>query len=714
MVAVMIYPRFLIRSATVALTMCFTLTGLVYSQVVPDTLDVVSDEEALLESIDEEDGDATLLIELLQSLRDDPIDINAATADVLSDIPAFGIELALQIVAYRETNGLFTSVPELQLVPGISEVIFAQARPYITIGIRLETTADRVSNYPPVPRAGEIFSNMRFDVIQRVTRRLTLGRGFDDDTTRTTYAGSPERIYTRVKGTYNRQFGFNLTMEKDPGEVFRWDTDTATYAYDHVTGHVFLRDFGRLQSLVVGDYALSFGQGLALWQSIAMGKSRESTGVVRNGRGITPYGSTDENNFLRGVAATIRITPSLSVSSFVSRRSLDATSVSADTTDGLISDLGISSLTTTGLHRTPSEIEKKDILGERLIGGAVNYSKPGYSFGATMYNSAFDQPLLAGDRVDELFEFSGDDYSIASAYGRVFISDYSLFGEVARDDGGSIASIGGATATAGRAARLVVLARHYPRDFSSLHGFSLGERNGASSNESGVYTGVQIVPSRTLRINAYFDQYYFPWARFGVPRPSDGYEALLFVQHKPRRWMTHYVQMKTETKETGTTVVDSTLLALDGLIDETRQSLRWHVDYDFNKRLRTRSRIEGIRFARVDQDDEYGFMMYQDIRWQAISRLTIDTRLMFFDTDSFDARVFAYEYDLRYSFSVPSFSGRGQRTYVMLTYKPVENVNLQAKYAVTIFEDRETVGSGLDEADGNTLREVRFQLMWRF
>lgn len=685
-----------------------------YSQVVPDTSQVGNDDEAILESIDEEDGDATELIELLQSLRDNPIDINTATADMLSDIPVLGIELATQIVTYRNNNGLYRSIPELQLVPGISELVFEQARPYLTIGETLTTTADRVSNYPEIPSAGEIFSGMRFDVIQRVTRRLTLGRGYDDDSTRTTYVGSPERIYTRVKGNFARKAGFNVTLEKDPGEVFEWNPDAQSYGYDHVTGHIFLRDFGRLQNLVIGDYSLAFGQGLALWQSIAMGKSREATGVVRNGRGIAPYGSTDENNFLRGAAMTFRVTPEISVTSFVSRRSLDATAIEPDTTDGLAADLGISSLNSTGLHRTASELARKDVLQESMAGGALNYVKPSYSFGATFYASSFDQPLLAGDRVDELFEFQGDGYTMSSAYGRVFVSDYSFFGEVARDDDGTVAGVGGVTASAGRAARAVILARHYPRDFTSLHGFSFGERNGATSNESGIYTGIQVVPSRTLRINAYFDQFRFPWARFGVPRPSDGYEALLYVQHKPRRWITHYVQVKTETKETGSTVVDSTLLALDGLVDETRQSLRWHLDYDFSKRLRTRTRVEGVRFSRPDQKDEYGFMMYQDVRWRAFSALTLDNRLMLFDTDSFDARVFAYEYDLRYSFSVPAFSGRGQRAYIMATYQALDNVMLQAKYSVTRFEDVETVGSGLDEADGNVTREVRFQLLWKF
>ena len=91
-----------------------------------------------------------------------------------------------------------------------------------------------------------------------------------------------------------------------------------------------------------------------------------------------------------------------------------------------------------------------------------------------------------------------------------------------------------------------------------------------------------------------------------------------------------------------------------------------------------------------------------------------DARLMLFDTESFDARVFAYEYDLRYAFSIPSFSGRGERSYLMLTAQPLKSVFFQVKYGVTRFENVETVGSGLDEFEGDRLREVRAQLQLRF
>ena len=214
--------------------------------------------------------------------------------------------------------------------------------------------------------------------------------------------------------------------------------------------------------------------------------------------------------------------------------------------------------------------------------------------------------------------------------------------------------------------------------------------------------------------SGFFDQYRFPWLRFGVPLPSVGHEALLVLEHRPRRWLTVYVQARTETKEAGAKVLDSGDRLLDGVRPQTRQSLRLHGDYLFSRALRFRTRIEAVRFFEAGDPDQYGVLIYQDVRWRARPWLQFDARIAFFDTDSFDARVFAYENDLLFTFAVPAFSGRGQRAYVLAKVTPNNRLSLQIKFAATRFEDTDTVGSGLDETDGNRLRELRMQVRWKF
>lgn len=711
-------PR--VTALAVTITVCVATCQPLQAQTPADTTSA-RDIERAIENIDAEEGDATQIVEILTDLLENPLDINSASADELAVVPAVGILLAQRIVDFREANGLFGSIPELQLVDGVTEDVFLEARPYLRIGPELSIPDARGSRFPASPSFGQIAGGMRVDAIQRVTRRLDLGRGYDDPDsaqTRTLYAGSPERVYTRIKATYRRNVSLNLTMEKDPGEILKWDPDSSLYGYDHVTAHAAISGFGRIKSLIVGDFVAEFGQGLLFWRGLASGKGRETVGPpVRSGAGLRPYGSTEENRFLRGVAGTLLLSPSVAVSAFASRRSLDASVVEADTSDGLLSnfgsDIGVASVSSSGLHRTPTEVARRDALNETLFGGHIGYTGSSVRLGAVGYTATFDPPLLPGDQTYERFDLAGETVTFVSLFGTAFVSDYLLFGEVASNTDGATAAAGGVSANLGRAARAVVSARYFPKDFDSPHAFAFGERNGTTQNESGIYTGLQLRPSRRIRIAGYFDQYWFPWSRFGVARPTRGNEALLVFEHRPRRWLSYYVQAKTETKEAGDLVTDDFRI-LNGVREETRQSVRAHGEYQFSKRLTVRGRVEGTRFFEAGEPSEYGLLIYQDIRWVPWSPLRLDGRLMMFDTDSFNARVFAYEYDLRYTFSIPAFSGQGQRAYVMASWAPTPDVTIQIKYGVTRIERVTSVGSGLDETEGNRLRELRMQLFWRF
>ena len=685
-------------------------------QVGPDTTTVEQEVETL-EDLDLENGDPTLLVERLTYLAEHPIDINAATAEELAQVPGISLALAEQIVRFRERYGLFGSIPELRSIAGVTEEVFSRARPYITIGETIDPTAEPPPRYPPPPSFHEVLGGLQYELIQRLTRRLDLGRGFSDDTSRTTYLGSPERLYTRLRVRYRRRVSVNLTLEKDPGEAFRWDPATQTYGFDHVSAHAAIADFGRIKSLVVGDFDASFGQGVVLWRSFATGKSRETVRpVTRFGSGIRPYGSTEENRFFRGLAATLMLTPRLALSGFASRRSLDASVFEPDSTALEPEErAGVTTaFSTSGLHRTPTELARKDALTETLVGGDLNLSAGAARIGVVGYHTRFDRPIRPSDVPFRRYDFTGRTAAMFSLYGHAPLGFATFFGEVARAPGNVFGGIGGVAVEGPPAAEAVVLFRAFPKDFTSLHGFAFGERNGATQNEYGVYVGFRLRPNPRWLFSGFFDQYRFPWLRFGVPLPSVGHEALLVLEHRPRRWLTVYVQARTETKEAGAKVLDSGDRLLDGVRPQTRQSLRLHGDYLFSRALRFRTRIEAVRFFEAGDPDQYGVLIYQDVRSRARPWLQFDARIAFFDTDSFDARVFAYENDLLFTFAVPAFSGRGQRAYVLAKVTPNNRLSLQIKFAATRFEDTDTVGSGLDETDGNRLRELRMQVRWKF
>jgi competence protein ComEA len=63
-----------------------------------------------------------------------PIDINRATTDQLDALPGVGPTTAANIVAHREANGPFTSVSDLESVPGIGPAKLEQLRELAVAG----------------------------------------------------------------------------------------------------------------------------------------------------------------------------------------------------------------------------------------------------------------------------------------------------------------------------------------------------------------------------------------------------------------------------------------------------------------------------------------------------------------------------------------------------------------------------------------------------
>lgn len=62
------------------------------------------------------------------------IDINAASAVELADIPGIGPVLAERIIAYRAANGAFSRPEDLLAVKGIGDKVLARISVYITYG----------------------------------------------------------------------------------------------------------------------------------------------------------------------------------------------------------------------------------------------------------------------------------------------------------------------------------------------------------------------------------------------------------------------------------------------------------------------------------------------------------------------------------------------------------------------------------------------------
>jgi hypothetical protein len=466
----------------------------------------------------------------------------------------------------------------------------------------------------------------------------------------------------------------------------------------------------------VGDYAVAFGQGVAFWRSTTFGKGRDPVRpLLRSGSGLQPWSTTEENRFFRGVGATATLTPAVSVSGWFSRKRRDASSGSPSRrTAG--TEAPITSLSSGGNHRTPSERARKNAVRERTAGGALAVERSRWNVGVAAAHTRYHRPFRPETVPERRFEPRGATFATATAFGAAYPGDVHLFAEVTRTRPGRWGGVAGLS-TNQRYGSALLFGRWYPPDFWSLHGGALGEQSGRPRNERGVYAGIRLQVAPRWTLAAYTDVYWFPWLRFRVPRPSSGIDARLVVTHRPHPWLRHTADLRAETREVGVERAGSNGTIVDDTARETRRSIRWSGTFDFSPTLRLRTRLDAVQVLRPSsasgRTPEIGVLMAQDLRWTPRPGVTTETRLALFETDGFASRVFAYEYDVRGSFSVPAFQGRGERFYVLLRANAGGVWTIEAKYAVTSLRGVDSIGSGPDEVTGNRIREVRLQVRLR-
>lgn len=660
----------------------------------PDTTrtEVRDDLERALENFDPADTEYNTeqLTQFLQDLAANPININSANIDELMLVPGINLKLARAILDYRRNVKPFESVDELEEVAGLGRVTLERVRPYVTIG-----TGSELGLLYTNPRYWT--SDDEFDYFSRYQQSLQREEGYRRPDS-TGFVGSPIKYYQRLSYRSNH-ISANITQEKDAGEPLDGPT-----GFDYNSWHIALTDNGKLQQFVVGDYNLAFGQGLVLWNGGAFGKGRNVIGTIaKNERGINPYTSSREANYFRGVAATYG--GQLQVTGFYSAQSRSASVINEDTTRFPSDD---------GMHRTLSEISKKDNLNQEMYGGRIRAELPFGLIGASGYYTSFDHYIQPGSAIYSKYDFGGTNTSALGVDYKFLLGPSLVFGEVARTQNGGYGMIAGVESPINNNTELVLTYRNYQKNFQSVYGSGFGEQSGEPQNEEGVYVGIQHELSSSVLLSAYFDQFRFPAPRFGTHQPTQGYDWLGLVEVNLNQDLQFYLQGRSEVEDDEYEIADQYGRTQRKLGSAYRTSLRAQLEYQVNSDIRLRTRGELVRSRQAGESGEKGYLIYQDLRYQPNSKWTFDTRVTMFETDSYGSRVYQFENDLLYVFSNTVLYDQGQRLYLLANYEPFEFLEIWAKMGLTVFENRQVIGSGLREIRGNKRSEVSVQVRFVF
>lgn len=625
-------------------------------------------------------------LEELSNRLQEPVNLNSATREQLEQFPFLSDIQIEHLLAYIYIHGQMETIYELQLVEELDRQTIQYLLPFVCIKAINNEPAFRWKTM--LKDAGRYGKN---EVLTRLDIPFYKRKGYEH-----TYLGPS--VYNSVKYTfrYRDQLYAGGVAEKDAGEPFAALHNR--YGYDYYSFYLLLQNCGRLKSLAVGNYRLSFGQGLVMSTDYLVGKTIYASSFNNRSAGIKRHSSTDEYNYFRGVATTVALTKRLSVSAFYSHRNMD----------GVVTDGEITSVYKTGLHRSRKEADKKNLLTSQLTGGNVSYQQNHIRLGITGVYYVFNRPYEP--------ELTG--YSKYNIHGNHFYNlgiDYayrwrrfSFQGETAIGKQGW-ASLNRLQYSPVQDIQFMLIHRFYSYDYWAMYAHSFGEGS-TVQNEQGYYVGLETTPFSHWRFFVSFDLFSFPWKKYRINKPSRGTDGLIQATFTPRTNLSMYLKYRYKQKERDLTGSKVTLT-----LPIFHHQLRYRLNYSLNDVFSSRTTLDYNHFHSQDRAATKGYQVTQMISSQLPwTRLFADVQGSYFCTDDYDSRVYVSEKGLLYTFYTPSFQGRGFRCAVRLRYELNKHWLFITKFGETIYLNRNEIGSGNDLIYGNKKADIQMQLRIKF
>ncbi len=650
----------------------------------------VSTTEQQLENLTDADQSETeddnQLLQLEQ-FRTHPVNLNQADENDLKELRILtGLQIA-NFISYRKLFGNFITLYELQAIPSWDINTIKKLLPYITISKAVSIDEE----FKKRLRGGD------HTLVLRYSQVLEKSDGFNKSTSGTKYLGSPQKIFFRYRYQYKNLLQYGLVGDKDAGEqLFR---GAQNKGFDFYSFHLFAKKIGIIQSLALGDFTVNMGQGLIQWQSLAFRKSVDILGGKRQSTVLRPYNSAGEFNFHRGAGITIQ-KGKWEATTFFSIRKLSANFVA----DTVSHEEFISSFLNSGYHRTESEIEDRNKLRQFAFGGNIKYKNENWHIGFNAIHFNFSSSVQKRQEPYNLYAVNGKSWSNFSIDYSYTYRNLHLFGEAATDKNFHKAVINGLLLSVDPRVDISILHRSISKEFQSINGNAFTE-NTYPTNENGLFAGISIRPADAWRFDAYMDIYKFPWLKYLVDAPSHGKDFLAQLTYTPNKQIEVYSRFRNETKQSNQP--DNNTVT-NYLVSIPKQDWRTQISYRISTTLNLRSRVELLWYDRKGKNIESGFLSFFDFIYKPLMKpYSGNLRLQYFETDDYNSRIYAYENDVLYYFSIPAFFDKGFRYYVNLNYDLSKKISIWLKWSQTIFKDKTSIGSGLDEIPGSSRSEIR-------
>ena len=659
-----------------------------------DIQDVIENNAQQTES---ETFDYDASIDELEQFKEHPINLNTADASTLDDLPLLNAQQIASLLDHIAKNGKLISIFELQAVQGFDMAIINRLLPFVKVD------ADVHEEHFT---AKQLFSKGKFILMSRYRQIIENSAGYKR-TDGSGYLGKPFALTARFRYTYGTKLSYGITAEKDAGEEFFKGSNKQ--GFDYYSGHIFLRNIKWLKALAIGDYEVRLGQGLIMYSGFGLRKSPMVMHIKREGMILRPYTSVNEFNFMRGGAFTLGA-KGIEVTAFASYKQIDANVINA-VDSSISSEESFSSFLISGYHRTKNEIADRNTINQLVTGGNINYSRRTWHVGANAVFSRFFGNYQRTLAPYSQFDFNRRDLINASIDYHWVVRNFQFFGEEAISDNLGYGFVNGVMMSVDKNVDFSILHRYFSKNFQTLYGNAFAESS-KPKNENGLYFGVTVRPLSMLRLDVYFDLYMSRWLKFLTDAPSWGSDNFLQLTFTPTKKMEMYARYRFELKKKNQANNDT---PIDYLVNETRQSLRFNAKYAVSPSVTLATRIEWSNYKIGTSKPENGFVIYQDMNFKLMRfPVSFNARLAIFKTSSYNTRIYTYENDVLYSFSIPAYYGNGMRYYLTVRYAATRNIDFWVRFSQTQMFDSKTIATGLDLIDANHKSEIKVQMRLRF
>jgi hypothetical protein len=719
------------------------------AQIAIDTLSTEALNNLLIEQVErlaednDEDADFEDLLENYIFLSENPVNLNSEETMRLVELRLLSVFQYEELQKYRRYYGDFLFLEELEMVEGIDEQTVAIIKPVVYIG--QDQSKDKIT-LNKMARYG------KHQIVGRYEQVLEQQQGYapiDDSALlakpNSRYLGSPQKYQLRYTYNYRNKVRAGFVLEKDAGEMFFTDKVSDTIqellgnqyhrGFDFIGFHLYAKDLGIVKAAVLGDYQLAFGQGLTLWSGMSFGKAGAGSSVMKQGRGITPKASASEYGFMHGAAITLGGGP-FSGTLFYSNRMIDANVSVADTLENE-AEL-VSSLQETGYHRTIGELLDRHAIRQQVVGGHLAYAVAHFEVGYTLHHTWLSVPLELRPSHYNQFYFQGQRLTNQGVDFKYVKGKYAVFGEVSmsynndakvvepvetptqtqtalRQAQGpaqpwALAGLVGLTVKPAGYLNFTILYRDYGKAYQNLLGNAFGEGS-RNQGQRGIYLGIEAAPAPYWNILAYVDQFQFTWLTSQVNSPSRGHDYYLRISHSFSKRANAYLQFRSKTKMKNST---DAFVFSHYPIFYTKNAVRFNINYQIGRDFHGTNKAEYSHYRNDDGSNEHGYFLCQDIAYKPEYKpYSLAFRYAIFDAKDYNARIYAYESDVLYSFSVPALYGKGMRVYLLGKVKLFNALTLYARIGRTIYSDRDEIGSGLTLIERNHKTDLKVEAIWK-